>query len=481
MLGVGSLSAALRLRALAAVAAAVLPLATTSLEKNLRSLVFLNSGTVRATDSFQRLTQCNGFTECYTTWHCPSAPGSQNGPGPGCNTAIPWNCQMRDPLYLTTAGSPGVPPVGMRSAVPLGGLGTGTFELRADGSFADWQIENQGPALATDKDQNSKIPVLSGAFLGLRLGSVAVALQTHPSAGLPAAEMLTYSGAYPFSRHTLNDSRLPRGLSAEVFSFSAVKLHDENKSALPAVTFTLVLENSGESPVNGSFLLSLPLASTAFTTRRDDASTIRTLRTASAEQCLQACNADAACTYWQVDTRPKPATAAVPAVPAQVKPDHDCPDPNLGPGELRKAFRTIEECYGYCNATRYCNGFVWDTVASELGPTGQCPPHGAKPGQGCCILKAKPCSNFVAKKGDSAVSYGAPSVPAQPAMLGAGCTLHSGAPAVQQFFPNSSVASGVKGTWSVSKSASGATELRHKRSNNQVSAPLLRLLTWPLI
>ena len=27
------------------------------------------------------------------------------------------------------------PPTGMRSAVPLGGLGTGSFEMRADGEF----------------------------------------------------------------------------------------------------------------------------------------------------------------------------------------------------------------------------------------------------------------------------------------------------------------------------------------------------------
>jgi hypothetical protein len=42
----------------------------------------------------------------------------------------------------------------------------------------------------------------------------------------------------------LSDSRLPAGLSAQVYAYSAVKLHDENASALPAVTtvaFTLVL------------------------------------------------------------------------------------------------------------------------------------------------------------------------------------------------------------------------------------------------
>ena len=215
---------------------------------SLRSLSFLNEGTVRATDSFERLTQCNGFTECYTTWDCGS---------------------IRDYLYDTTAGKPAVPPVGMRSAVPLGGLGAGTFEyashptpprrssprlpaggrVRADGSFADWQVENQGPALAKDKEQNSKLPTVGGALLGLRADGFATPLRTHPPPGLPAAQALSYSGAYPFARLGLNDTRLPSGLSAEVYAYSAVKLHDENASALPAAAFTLVLSNAGAEEV----------------------------------------------------------------------------------------------------------------------------------------------------------------------------------------------------------------------------------------
>ena len=196
------------------------------LAERLRSLHFLNAGTVRATDTFRRLTQCNGFTECYVTWECGG---------------------RRDYLYDTTAwpAAPKPPPVGMRSSVPLGGLGTGTFEVRADGSFADWMLENQGPALAANSVQNSKLPTLLGATLGLKIGSFATVLQTHPADdGLPAAEALTYAGAYPFSRHTLSDSRLPAGVSAELYSYSAVKLYDENASALPAVAFTLVLGNA---------------------------------------------------------------------------------------------------------------------------------------------------------------------------------------------------------------------------------------------
>ena len=38
------------------------------------------------------------------------------------------------------------PPIGLRSSPPLGGLGAGSVELRADGSFRQWTIWNQGPA-----------------------------------------------------------------------------------------------------------------------------------------------------------------------------------------------------------------------------------------------------------------------------------------------------------------------------------------------
>lgn len=37
------------------------------------------------------------------------------------------------------------PPLGIRSAVPLGGVGAGSIELRADGSLHEWTIMNQSP------------------------------------------------------------------------------------------------------------------------------------------------------------------------------------------------------------------------------------------------------------------------------------------------------------------------------------------------
>lgn len=84
----------------AAMAAAAAAAPADPLADSLQSVAFLNGGQVRATDTYARLTQCNGFTECYTTWECGS---------------------VRDYLFDTTAGrqSPRVPPVGMRSALLL--------------------------------------------------------------------------------------------------------------------------------------------------------------------------------------------------------------------------------------------------------------------------------------------------------------------------------------------------------------------------
>ena len=47
------------------------------------------------------------------------------------------------------------PPAGMRSAVPLGGMGTGSFELRADGTFHEWTIEKPVPWWFGQTEQRS--------------------------------------------------------------------------------------------------------------------------------------------------------------------------------------------------------------------------------------------------------------------------------------------------------------------------------------
>ena len=57
------------------------------------------------------------------------------------------------------------PPPGMRSAVPLGGITTGSFELHADGTFHEWTIENQSPGGSAKLNKGS----LDMALLGVRV------------------------------------------------------------------------------------------------------------------------------------------------------------------------------------------------------------------------------------------------------------------------------------------------------------------------
>lgn len=94
------------------------------------------------------------------------------------------------------------PPSGMRSAVPLGGLGTGSFELRADGTIHEWTIENQSPGGSAKLNKGA----LNLAVFGVRIAdgdkSKASLLRIHAPHGYPGVESLSYSGSYPVSKLT---------------------------------------------------------------------------------------------------------------------------------------------------------------------------------------------------------------------------------------------------------------------------------------
>lgn len=94
------------------------------------------------------------------------------------------------------------PPSGMRSAVPLGGLGTGSFELRADGTIHEWTIENQSPGGSAKLNKGA----MNLAVFGVRVAdgdkSKASLLRIHAPHGYPGVDSLSYSGSYPVSKLT---------------------------------------------------------------------------------------------------------------------------------------------------------------------------------------------------------------------------------------------------------------------------------------
>lgn len=163
-----------------------------------------------------------------------------------------------------------VPPLGMRSAVPLGGLGTGSVELRADGRFWDWLVENEGPGL----NEHGKIPVKEEMLLGLKVDGVSKLLSTHPPAvsglhspsigpsadqkRLPGVEGLRYAGAFPVSRLDIQDSSLVFQDSS-LYAYSSFEPWNSEASAVPSISFSMLLTNPTNRSVAASFSMLLPL------------------------------------------------------------------------------------------------------------------------------------------------------------------------------------------------------------------------------
>jgi hypothetical protein len=135
------------------------------------------------------------FFGCSEGQHCCYLKSSQPAPNPSKLPGIISAYVTRPPISRFP------PPLGMRSSVPLGGLGAGAFELRGDGTVHEMTIVNQHPAAA------AKFGVVDDMLAAFRVtpaggATVGRTLRTHPPAygsgsGVAA---ITYSGSYPVSR-----------------------------------------------------------------------------------------------------------------------------------------------------------------------------------------------------------------------------------------------------------------------------------------
>eukprot|EP00937_MAST-01D_sp_MAST-1D-sp2_P006421 g6421.t1 len=204
------------------------------------------------------------------------------------------------------------PASGMRSAVPLGGVSAGSFELRGDGTLHEWTIHNAGPSGA------AKIQQYPDAHFAAAVDGEARVLQTHPqlansdaagtgsavaSAGVAA---LRYRGTHPVSRLDVLDDSFAPGAALTLFGFSAFKVSDRNASARPAAAFTLAVSNARAQAANATFMMQLPHAVEVDQARRGSAisahPTPAGLRgSAAAASCLQACAAQPACASWMLE------------------------------------------------------------------------------------------------------------------------------------------------------------------------------------
>ena len=119
--------------------------------------------------------------------------------------------------------------------VPLGGIGTGTVELRGDGSFREWQIfNNWGNVQTVGLFQYPPPYDLLNSFAAVKVNDQAYVLETHPAQGLPGVAKITYDGDFPFSH-------LQYGLGAD----SPVKISAEAFGSFVATPATLASRLSG--------------------------------------------------------------------------------------------------------------------------------------------------------------------------------------------------------------------------------------------
>lgn len=198
----------------------------------LAGLEFRNSGIVRRDMRFRYFDQTVRYVEDIERWNVP---------------------RVSMYLYRVEDGNKSDPPIGMRSAVPMGSLGSGTVELRADGSFRDWNIFNNSPASGT--------PIqCDDALFGIRVRADravhASTLRTHLPAGLPAIYQIEYSGAFPVARLRFSDPALP--VAVDLYAYSEFYPRDADASATPAAIFTFLLRNPTRQVIETSLLFAVP-------------------------------------------------------------------------------------------------------------------------------------------------------------------------------------------------------------------------------
>ena len=150
------------------------------------------------------------------------------------------------------------PPTGLRSSVPLGGITTGSIELRGDGTFHDWTVESQSPAGGV------KYGVVGDALLAIRLKNLktnesdARLIRTNPNHNMKGISEINYHGSYPVSKLELIDKELTANM--DLYAYSILKPGDLNRSITPAIIFTLNIQNPNNYPISIDFMFNVPLS-----------------------------------------------------------------------------------------------------------------------------------------------------------------------------------------------------------------------------
>jgi len=137
----------------------------------------------------------------------------------------------------------------MNSGIPLGGIGCGTVEIRADGNFYDWQIFNNWASQMAFDDAFFAIRVKQDA------NSVAQLLQLKGRSNAPGITTIDYVGEHPFAIMKFMDANMPA--KVELKAWTPFIPHDSKNSGLPACIFSFTVHNPTNKPMEVSLLSSM--------------------------------------------------------------------------------------------------------------------------------------------------------------------------------------------------------------------------------
>ena len=247
-------------------------------------------------------TFCCVFMSCTAWSFASSAPSDFNG----CRQGKPC-CYLKSYIPASSP-NPAIisatmnrtfpynnPPTGLRSAVPLGGITTGSTELRGDGTFHEWTIESQSPAAG------AKFGVVDDALLAIRLQNLETnendtrLLRTHPNHGFKGIDTIKYHGAYPVSKLELSDNTLIANM--DLYAYSIIKPGDLNRSITPAIVFSLNIRNPNDYPIGIDFMYNAPLSVQIDQTRLSK-TIIQQIVSNTYTQCISFCDQNRLCASW---------------------------------------------------------------------------------------------------------------------------------------------------------------------------------------
>ncbi|HOX36765.1 MAG TPA: GH116 family glycosyl hydrolase [Candidatus Brocadiia bacterium] len=167
--------------------------------------------------------------------------------------------------------------IGHASGIPLGGLGTGSVEIRSDGYFHEWQIFNLGawapqqPKCCSAAPQPDMGPGAlsflvrarkegSAMPIARRLGVRSDQHNLYSFAWLKSVREIAFDGRYPAAELSYLDEDLPVAVSAKMFS--PFVPHESRTSGTPGFYMVFRVKNLSSEPVEASIMGALrnPLA-----------------------------------------------------------------------------------------------------------------------------------------------------------------------------------------------------------------------------